>query len=99
MVRDFFLTENFDDNTAKTIKSKDVDIEVYGVTSYSELEKLLSKYGQTNLVGQAFGVIKFKFDNEEDEFDEETGNANHVANYCIDNGFDFYRTNFFGVTR
>lgn len=37
--------------------SKDIDIEVYGVT-YERLVELLSRFGRTDLVGKSFGVVK-----------------------------------------
>lgn len=39
-------------------ESKDIDVEVYGI-SYDELLKFLKNYGSVNLVGKAFGVIKY----------------------------------------
>ncbi len=47
------------------IESKDVDIEVYGIT-YEDLVKFLSTFGKVNLVGKAFGVIKIKLKDGED---------------------------------
>lgn len=46
---------------------KDIDIEVYNI-SYTDLEQFLSKIGKTNVVGKAFGIIKFT-DGEGNEFD------------------------------
>jgi len=40
------------------IEPKDIDIEVYGI-SYEKLKEVLQIYGSVNLVGKAFGVIKF----------------------------------------
>lgn len=40
------------------IEPKDIDIEVYNI-SYDELKEFLSPYGDVDLVGKAFGVIKF----------------------------------------
>ena len=45
--------------------SKDIDIEVYG-TNYNNLVKMLKEYGEINLVGKAFGVVKLKDKNEQD---------------------------------
>jgi len=42
--------------------SKDIDIEVFGIDSLNELEKILSPYGSTNFVGKSFGVLKVKTD-------------------------------------
>jgi tRNA nucleotidyltransferase (CCA-adding enzyme) len=52
-------------DTILGIESKDVDIEVYGIT-YDDLVEFLSAFGKVNLVGKAFGVIKIKLDDGED---------------------------------
>jgi tRNA nucleotidyltransferase (CCA-adding enzyme) len=57
-VRDHFLE----------LPIKDYDIEVYGLDSIEELEKILSQYGSVNLVGKSFGVLKFQYDGEEYDF-------------------------------
>ena len=57
-VRDHFLK----------LPSKDYDIEVYGLKSMEELEKILSEYGSVNLVGKSFGVLKFTYEAEEYDF-------------------------------
>jgi len=44
------------------IKSKDIDIEVYGISSFEILEKILEEFGDVNSVGKSFGVCKLKFD-------------------------------------
>ncbi len=41
------------------IEQKDFDIEAYGV-SYEELAVALSRWGRTDLVGKAFGVVKLR---------------------------------------
>ena len=46
---------------------KDWDVEVYRL-SYQQLEELLSKHGQQNLVGKSFGIIKVKVDGIEYDF-------------------------------
>ncbi|OIP54740.1 MAG: polynucleotide adenylyltransferase [Helicobacteraceae bacterium CG2_30_36_10] len=40
------------------IDSKDIDIEVYGVSSFSKLESILEEFGSVNSVGKSFGVCK-----------------------------------------
>jgi len=40
------------------LQSKDIDIEVYGIT-YDRLAELLAEHGRTDLVGKSFGVVKF----------------------------------------
>ena len=57
-VRDHFLK----------LPHKDYDIEVYGLQSIEELEKLLSTYGSVNLVGKSFGILKFTYQGEEYDF-------------------------------
>jgi tRNA nucleotidyltransferase (CCA-adding enzyme) len=46
---------------------KDIDIEVYG-TSYDDLVAILSRFGQVDVVGKSFGVIKLR-DEEGNDFD------------------------------
>lgn len=43
------------------IESKDIDIELYGVTSFTNLEDILKEFGRVNVVGKSFGVCKLKF--------------------------------------
>lgn len=57
-VRDFFL------GTA----SKDIDVELYGVTSLSKVEVLLKEFGSVNIVGSSFGVCKLKLNDLEIDF-------------------------------
>ena len=57
-VRDHFLQ----------LPIKDYDIEVYGLESLEQLEKILSEFGSVNLVGKSFGVLKFVHNNEEYDF-------------------------------
>lgn len=58
---------------------KDIDIEVFGI-SYNDLHNILSKYGETNIVGESFGVIKTKIGGREYDFslprrDSKTGKS------------------------
>ena len=57
-VRDHFLN----------LSIKDYDVEVYGLETLEELEKILAQYGSVNLVGKSFGVLKFTYDGEEYDF-------------------------------
>jgi len=57
-VRDFILNK----------KSKDIDIELYGLSSLSELENILQEFGSINSVGKSFGVCKLKAFNLELDF-------------------------------
>ena len=56
-VRDHFLA----------LPCKDYDVEVYGLDTIESLEKILAAYGEVNLVGKSFGVLKFT--HEADEYD------------------------------
>jgi tRNA nucleotidyltransferase (CCA-adding enzyme) len=47
---------------------KDYDIEVYGLHHLHQLEEILSQYGSVNLVGKSFGVLKFRYQEEEYDF-------------------------------
>jgi len=47
---------------------KDIDIEVYNISSYEKLANILQEFGSINLVGKAFGVIKLRVDNLEFDF-------------------------------
>jgi len=39
----------------------DIDIELYGVSSIDQLEKILGEFGKVNLVGKSFGVLKLSY--------------------------------------
>lgn len=43
------------------INSKDIDIEVYGISSFTELENILQEFGNVNSVGKSFGVCKLQY--------------------------------------
>jgi len=47
-VRDFYLNKS----------SKDIDIEVYGLDSITQLSMILKEFGEVNEVGKSFGVCK-----------------------------------------
>ena len=49
------------------IPPKDFDIEVFGL-SLENLASILSRFGKTDLVGQSFGIVKFKSDDFEADF-------------------------------
>ena len=57
-VRDYFLK----------LPVKDYDVEVYGLKTIEELEKILLEFGSVNLVGKSFGVLKFVYEKEEYDF-------------------------------
>lgn len=57
-IRDFLLD----------IESKDIDIEVYGVSSFNELENILKEFGSVNIVGKSFGVCKLYYQDYDLDF-------------------------------
>lgn len=59
-IRDFFLN-------IKHIH-EDIDIEVYGISSFKKLENVLQEFGDVNSVGKSFGVCKLKLDKYEIDF-------------------------------
>lgn len=50
------------------ISSKDIDIELYNLESYEQLQKILKKFGSINSVGKSFGVCKLSFNSLELDF-------------------------------
>ena len=67
-IRDFFFAR----------ASKDIDIELYNVLSFSQLEEILKEFGSVNSVGKSFGVCKLFFEGLDLDFtlprtDNKTG--------------------------
>ena len=50
------------------IDSKDVDIEVYGISSFKQLENILQEFGDINIVGKSFGVCKLSLNDLDLDF-------------------------------
>lgn len=50
------------------IESKDIDIEVYGISSFAELQNILKEFGSVNVVGKSFGVCKLYFEGYDLDF-------------------------------
>ncbi len=48
--------------------SKDIDIEIYNISSLEKLEKILTQFGNVNSVGKSFGVCKLQLDDLELDF-------------------------------
>lgn len=57
-VRDYFLQ----------IDSKDIDIELYGANNFEQIVDILKEFGNTNLIGKSFGIIKLNIDDIEIDF-------------------------------
>ena len=51
-VRDYFLQTS----------SKDIDIELYNANSFEQIVDILKEFGNTNIIGKSFGIIKFTID-------------------------------------
>jgi tRNA nucleotidyltransferase (CCA-adding enzyme) len=83
-VRDFLLH----------IPSKDIDIEIYGVDSFNELEKILAEFGDVNSVGKSFGVCKLHIDDLELDFslprsDSKNNNGHKGFQVTVNPNLDF----------
>ena len=83
-VRDYFLD----------LPIKDYDVEVFGLDCIEELEEILSDYGDVNLVGKSFGVLKFTHDGEEYDFsfprkEEKVSSGHRGFDVCVDGDMDF----------
>ncbi|MGB5965047.1 MAG: HD domain-containing protein [Sulfurimonadaceae bacterium] len=73
-------------DTLLNIPSKDIDIEVFGCKSLSDLEKLLLPFGKVHSVGKSFGVIKLQLSDIEVDFSlprqEEKVTQGHKG-FCV----------------
>lgn len=83
-VRDHFLD----------LPIKDYDIEVFGVENIETLERILCKFGNVNLVGKSFGVLKFVYNEHEYDFslpriEEKTGFGHRGFSVVCDSSLDF----------
>ncbi len=83
-VRDFLLN----------IESKDIDIELYGINSFSKLEEILEEFGDVISVGKSFGVCKLKFNNLDLDFslpriDSKIDKGHKGFKIKIDSSLDF----------
>jgi len=76
------------------IQSKDIDIEVYGISSFEELESILYEFGDVNSVGKSFGVCKLNFDGLDLDFslprkDSKIAQGHKGFEVEIDSNLDF----------
>ena len=83
-VRDFLLKK----------ESKDIDIELYGISSFTKLEKILEEFGDVNSVGKSFGVCKLRVNDLDLDFsfprrDSKIGNGHKGFEIKIDSSLDF----------
>ena len=83
-VRDFLLQK----------ESKDIDIELYGINSFSKLEEILEEFGDVNSVGKSFGVCKLKVDDLDLDFslprsDSKIDKGHRGFEIQVDSSLDF----------
>jgi len=83
-IRDFLLQ----------IESKDIDIELYGINSFSKLEDILEEFGDVNSVGKSFGVCKLKVDDLDLDFsfarsDSKIDKGHKGFEIKVDSSLDF----------
>ena len=76
------------------IESKDIDIEVYGISSFDTLENILQEFGSVNNVGKSFGICKLSFENYDLDFslprsDNKTGIGYTGFDIKINSNLDF----------
>ena len=74
--------------------SKDIDIEVYGVSSFKKLEAILEEFGNVNNVGKSFGVCKLHMQDLELDFtlpriDSKTASGHTGFKVNIQSDMDF----------
>ena len=73
---------------------KDIDIEVYGISSFKKLEDILKEFGSVNIVGKSFGVCKLRLNNLELDFslpriDSKTSSGHRGFDVKINSNLDF----------
>lgn len=88
------LVGGFVRNSLLNIDSKDIDIEVYGVSSFTKLEEILKEFGDVNSVGKSFGVCKLRFENYDLDFslprtDSKTASGHRGFSININPDLDF----------
>lgn len=76
------------------IESKDIDIELYGISSFTELQNILKEFGSVNIVGKSFGVCKLYFEEYDLDFsfprsDNKVKSGHRGFEITIDTTLDF----------
>ena len=71
-IRDKFLNLN----------SKDIDIELFGVSTYDELKRILQEFGEVNTVGKSFGVCKLSLKTLDLDFTLPRRDNKIAAGHC-----------------
>lgn len=81
-------------DTLLSFDSYDIDIEVYNVESFEELQEILKEFGELNIVGRSFGVCKLKMNDYDLDFtlprlDSKVGSGHLGFDIKIDKDLDF----------
>lgn len=76
------------------IKSKDIDIELYGINSLLKVEDALREFGSLNSVGKSFGVCKLRYKSYDLDFslprkDNKTQKGHKGFEVFTDENLDF----------
>ncbi len=76
------------------ITSKDIDIELYGVSSIAQLEDILDEFGDVNSVGKSFGVCILSLEHITVDFtlpraDSKISSGHRGFEVVIDSSMDF----------
>ena len=95
-IRDFLLQkESKQENRSEgCFFSKDIDIELYGISSFSKLEEILEEFGDVNSVGKSFGVCKLRVGDLDLDFsfpriDSKIDNGHKGFEIKVDSSLDF----------
>jgi tRNA nucleotidyltransferase (CCA-adding enzyme) len=81
-------------DTLLNIPSNDIDIELYGVASFDEVQNLLKEFARVNNVGKSFGICKLVYDNLELDFslprkDSKIASGHQGFEITVDSNLDF----------
>ena len=76
------------------LNSKDIDVELYGISSYEKLEMLLLEFGSVNVVGKSFGICKLQLEDLDIDFsfprlDSKVSSGHKGFKITIDKNLDF----------
>lgn len=74
-IRDFFLK-------TQSNQVKDIDVELYGISSYEALKDILKEFGEVNTVGKSFGVCKLSLENIEIDFTLPRTDSKISSGHC-----------------
>ena len=77
------------------LEVKDYDIEVFGLSSLKELEDILEEFGDVNLVGKSFGILKLSTKDMEYDFsfprlEKKIEDGHRGFDVTVDGDLDFY---------